>query len=341
LALTLATAASLSLVSSCQPAEVVNVFNWGEYIDEDLNAEFTKQTGIVVNYKTYTTNEMLYSTMKSGGASYDVIIPSDYMVARMIEEDMLLPLDFTNIPNYNDIDPSKKGLLYDPDNEYSVPYTWGIVGLIYDASTTSEAPDSWTALFDKQYAGNILMFDNPRDAFAIALAVLGYGLNTTNESEIREAYALLKEQRPLVQAYVMDQVFDKMGGGEAVVAPYYVGDYFLMREDNPNLGVVIPKETTNTFVDAMCIPKSAKNKTAAEQYINFMCSTDSGYRNAIAVGYSTPLVSVYEKLKANDELEDICYPDDETMARLEVFINLPPETRKLYDELWAELMIDN
>lgn len=315
----------------------VNVYNWGEYMDEDLNKVFTELTGIKVNYKTYDTNESLYSVLKGGGTSYDVVIPSDYMISRMIDEDMLEPLDFTGIPNFSDIDPKLKNPDYDPGNLYSVPYTWGTVGLIYDKTRVSGTIDSWDALFDPLYSGEILMFSNPRDAFGIALKRLGYSLNTTDEAQLQEAYQLLVQQKPLVQKYLMDEIFDKLEGGGAIMGPYYAGDAITMMEKNSDLAFCIPKEGTNKFVDAFCIPKSAKNKTAAEMYINFMCSTTAGAANTDITGYSTPLLSVYEELPEDIKNDGISYPDSDD-PRFEVFVNLPPETLSLYDQLWTDLL---
>jgi len=214
---------------------------------------------------------------------------------------------------------------------------WGTVGLIYNAAKVPGAIDSWGALFDEQYSGEILMFSNSRDAFAIALRKLGYSLNTTDEKKLREAHGLLHEQKPLVQKYVMDEIFDSLVGGSAVMGPYYAGDAITMMDENPDLSFVIPKEGTNKFVDAFCIPKGAKNKAGAEAYINFMSSKAAGLRNVEEIGYSTPLVSVYEALPDEVRNDGISYPDFGD-ARFEMFINLPLEIRDLYDELWTNLL---
>ncbi len=313
----------------------VYVFNWGEYMDESLNKTFEEATGIKVHYNTYQNNEMLYSTIVGGGSSYDVIIPSDYMISRMIGEELLLPLNFDNIPNFANIDPAHKNPEYDPENLYSVPYMWGTVGIVYDQTRVSDPIDSWNALFDEQYSGQILMFDNPRDAFSIPLKLLGHSFNTTDEAKIREAYDLLVEQKPLVQAYVMDQIFDKMENGEAILAPYYAGDAITMMDANENLAFAIPKEGTNVFVDAFCIPTGAENKTAAEKYIDFMCSHDAGLANVEMIGYSTPLIDVFEGLDDEIKNDGISYP--ENMDGFEVFTNLPDWVLDLYAELWTDL----
>ena len=227
----------------------INVYNWGQYISDgtdgyiDINAAFEEATGIHVNYMTFDSNETMYTKLKTGGSSYDVIIPSDYMVGRLIDEGLLLPLNFDNIPNYQYMDEAYKNTAYDPDNLYSVPYTWGTVGIIYNSAYVDEEDvGSWDLLWNSKYAGKILMFDNPRDAFAIAESMLGYSLNTRDEDELRAAAYKLIEQKPLVQAYVMDQIYDKMERGEAWIAPYYAGDYLMMVGENEDLRFCFPEE---------------------------------------------------------------------------------------------------
>ena len=323
--------------SSAESKGEVNVYNWGEYIDETLLDEFTQQTGIKVNYTTYSDNESLYSMLSSGTADYDVIIPSDYMISRLISEDMLEKLDFDNIPNYSYIDDAYKGLEYDPDNEYSVAYTWGTVGIIYNTTMLDYVPDSWSVLWDENLSGQILMFDNSRDALGIALKYLGYSQNTTDEAQIKEAVDLLIKQRPLVQSYVMDQIFDKLEGGEAAVGPYYAGDAITMIAENPDLAFVTPKEGTNLFVDAMCVPKGAANKANAEAFINFMCDPENMAKNIEFIGYSSPSSAARELL--SDDLKDseIAYPDTSLLANDDTFINLPQATLDLYDSEWVRL----
>lgn len=323
--------------SSAESKGEVNVYNWGEYIDETLLDEFTQQTGIKVNYTTYSDNESLYSMLSSGTADYDVIIPSDYMISRLISEGMLEKLDFDNIPNYSYIDDAYKGLEYDPDNEYSVAYTWGTVGIIYNTTMLDYVPDSWSVLWDENLSGQILMFDNSRDALGIALKYLGYSQNTTDEAQIKEAVDLLIEQRPLVQSYVMDQIFDKLEGGEAAVGPYYAGDAITMIAENPDLAFVTPKEGTNLFVDAMCVPKGAANKANAEAFINFMCDPENMAKNIEFIGYSSPSSAARELL--SDDLKDseIAYPDASLLANDDTFINLPQATLDLYDSEWVRL----
>lgn len=320
----------------------INVYNWGEYIANgtdgslDVNAEFTRRTGIRVNYTTFDSNESLYSKLAGGGADYDVIIPSDYMVSRLIDENMLAPLDFSNIPNYQYIDEHFRDPEYDPGGLYSVPYTWGVVGLFYNTDYIEEEISSWSALWDDRYAGKILMFDNPRDAFAIAQFMLGQSLNTTEEEDWAEAAALLKQQKPLVQAYVMDRIFDKMESSEAWIAPYYAGDAAILVENSDSIRFVVPKEGTNYFVDAMCIPITSKHKAEAEEYINFLCDPEVAGANMSYVGYSTPETAAKAYMDQEMVESPLYYPNEEILARTQVFVNLPESTSKLVDRLWAE-----
>ncbi len=323
----------------------INVYNWGEYISDgsdegtlNVNAEFTKLTGIKVNYTNYATNEELYAKLKGGGASYDIIIPSDYMISRMIKEDMIQPLDFGNIPNYKYIGESYKNQAYDPDNAYSVPYTWGTVGIIYDTTLIEEENIDWDILWNEDYADRILMFDNPRDAFAIAEIRLGYSLNSEDFDELENAAELLKEQKKVVQAYVMDEIFDKMGAGEALIAPYYAGDAITLMDEYEDLGFVIPESGTNLFIDAMCIPSGAKQKEAAEMYINFMCEPDIAYATTSYIGYSTPNTAAYEMLDDEIKNDGISYLDEEYLAQnTTVFRNLSDEANQKMQDLWTEL----
>lgn len=320
----------------------INVYNWGEYIANgtdgsmDVNEEFTRRTGIKVNYTTFDSNESLYSKLVGGGADYDVIIPSDYMVSRLIHENMLAELDFSNIPNYQYIDESFRNGEYDPENRYSVPYTWGVVGLFYNTDYIKEEITSWTALWDDRYAGKILMFDNPRDSFAIAQFLLGQSVNTTREADWQEAAALLKQQKPLVQAYVMDKIFDKMESEEAWIAPYYAGDAAILVDNHENIRFVVPEEGTNYFVDAMCIPATSSHKAEAEAYINFLCDPEIAGANMNYIGYSTPETAAKAYMDQEMVESPIHYPDEEILANTQVFVNLPEDTAKLIDMLWAE-----
>ncbi len=317
----------------------VNVYNWGEYIDEDIFDDFESETGIKVNYSTFQSNEEMYAAMKLGGTDYDVIIPSDYMVERLIAENMLEKLDFSNIPNFELVSEEYQYPAYDPANEYSVPYMWGTVGLIYNSALIHDEITSWSALFNGEYAGQILMFDNPRAAVGITLKLLGYSLNTTSEAEIREAFALLEEQKPILQAYVMDQIYDKLENSEAMLGPYYAGDYIVMKETNPDLKFVLPDEGSNVFSDAMCVPKGASNKKNAELFINFMTSTEVSLANMNMTGYiaaNGEAAAVYGE-DLDDEDYEIQFPKAHVLDICEPFYNLPEDILALYSTLWVEL----
>ncbi len=325
----------------------INVFNWGEYISDtyedgmlDVNSEFEKLTGIKVNYVTYESNEDMYPKIKNGGASYDIIIPSDYMIERMIAEDMLMTVDVNKLPNYKYIAEEYRDMYYDPDNKYSVPYNVGMVGLIYNSKMVEERPTSWTALWDERYAGKILMIDNPRDAFAVAQKILGYSLNSTDEKELSDVAQLLVEQKPLLQGYVMDEIFNKMESGEAAMVPYYVGDFVLMQQVNPDLDFVYPEEGVNIFVDAVCIPKCTQNYDAAMKYINFLLDPEIALSNALYIGYATPNTGVlehpdYAEMRQNRYL----YPTEDEMPDVEYFRNLPQETLLMFSDLWNQIRI--
>ena len=317
---------------------VVNVCSWGEYIDEDLIYKFEDETGIKVNYQTAESNEALYSLLKTGAGDYDVIVPSDYMIARLIDEGMLAELNYDNIPNYEKIGEQYKSLSFDPENKYTVPYTWGTVGIIYNTKYVDKADvTGWELLWNEKYAGKILMFDNSRDAFGIAEYLLGYDVNTTDEAELQACSAKLAEQKPVVQQYVMDQIFDKMESGEAWLAPYYSGDAGTLVENNENIKFIVPEEGTNYFVDAMCIPATAEHKKEAELYINFMCDPEISGANMDFVGYATPETAAKDYLDPDAVANPIYYPDQDVLDRTEVFVNLPSETSNLLDTLWAEV----
>ena len=322
----------------------INVYNWGQYISDgtdgylDVNAAFTEATGIEVNYMTFDTNESLYTKLKTGGSSYDIIVPSDYMAGRLIDEGLVQKLDFSNIPNYQYINEAYKNTAYDPNNAYSVPYTWGTVGVIYNKKYVDEADiGSWDLLWNEKYAGKILMFDNNRDAFAIAESRLGYSLNTTDSVAMTACAELLKQQKPVVQQYVMDQIFDKMTREEAWIAPYYAGDYLTMLEDNPDLGFYFPEEGFNLFIDCMMIPSSAEHKAEAEAYINFLLSPEVCGENLDYLGYSAPEVAAKEYMDPEVSSSEIAYPSAETLARSEAFLYLPTESNQLMDSLWLDV----
>ena len=321
----------------------LNVYNWGEYISNgedksvDVIKEFENLTGIHVNYTNYASNEDLYAKLSSSSAQYDIVIPSDYMIARMIKENMLQELNFNNIPNIKYISEKYRKTDFDTTGAYTVPYMWGTVGIIYNKKYVKEPVDSWNILWNEKYKGKILMFSNSRDAFGVALKKLGYSLNTTNADEINAAADALKKQKGLVQAYVMDQVFDKMELEEAYLAPYYAGDAITMIEKNKNLAFAYPKEGTNIFIDSICIPKGSKNKEAAEAFINFLCETDIAVANCECIAYSTPHSEALKKLDQKITGNKIAYPDDTVLANAESFIALPAATNSLMDSLWIEI----
>ncbi len=333
---------------------VVNVCSWGEYIDETLIEEFEEQTGIMVNYQTVESNEALYSLLKSGAGDYDVVVPSDYMISQLIEEDMLEKLDYSNIPNFSLISDRFKNLPYDPENLYTVPYTWGTVGIIYNAAVVEEPITSWEAMFSDDYAGNVLMFRNSRDALATALLHLGYDLNTTDEAQLREAQQLLVDakSRGVYQAFVMDEIYGKMEGGNAAIGAYYAGDYLSMvdnQADGVDLAFSIPEEGSNWFVDAMCVLKDAPHKEEAEAWINFIASTEANLRNMDYIWYASPneealeqYPAYYEELyeeELDPEVYDIIAAPAEVLDRCQMYVVLPYETRALYNRLWTELGI--
>ena len=321
----------------------LNVYNWGEYISDgsegslDVNKAFEEKYGIKVNYTNYESNENMYNKLKSGGADYDVVIPSDYMIAKLIEEDMLAKLNFDNIPNAQYIVDDYKNLYYDPTNEYTVPYTVGMVGLIYNTTMVEGSPDSWGLMWDERYAGQILMFNNPRDAFGIAQFYLGQSVNSTNPKDWDAALEALKEQNSLVSSYVMDEVYNKMENGEAAIAAYYAGDYLTMADVNPDLAFVYPKEGVNFFVDAMCVLKNSKNKEAAELYINFMCSEEIAVANANYICYASPHSLVLESDDYDLKGNEILYPEE--LPPTEMYENLDYDTQQYMSMLWNELKI--
>ncbi|MBQ6830300.1 MAG: ABC transporter substrate-binding protein [Clostridia bacterium] len=322
----------------------INVYNWGEYIDPTVNDLFTEETGIEVNYKNFTDNESMYAVLSSGAATYDIVVPSDYMVGKLINEGMLAKLNFDNIPNYALIDESMKNQLYDPQNEYSVPYTWGTVGIFYNTKYVDEADlqQGWDLLWDEKYAGRIFMFDNPRDAFGIGLLKCGHSLNTTNKAHWDEAYEQLQAQKPLLHQYVMDQIYDKMINEEGWIAPYYAGDGIIMmdeEEGNPAIDFFVPKSGSNLFIDALCIPKNAEHKAEAEQYINFLCRTDIALLNAEYIGYSTPHTEARAELDPEIGENENFYPPQEVLDRTEVFMTLPADVSTYMDGLWMKLKL--
>lgn len=323
--------------------KIVNVYNWGEFINPKSNEKFTEETGIKVNYTTFHNNEELFAKLLGGSANYDVIIPSDYMISKLIENDMLAKLDYNNIPNYKFIDKRFKNLSFDPQSEYSVAYTYGNIGLIYNKNFVQKheiEERGWDILWSEKFKKKILMFDNSRDTFAIALLKLGFSVNSNNPDDWQKAFDELLAQKSVLQTYVMDQIFDKINNNEAVLAPYYAGDAFVMMKNNPNVNFAFPKQGVNMFVDAMCVPKNSQNKQFAEEYINFMCRTDIALSNVLTVGYSTPHTKAFELLDENIKNNKILYPNENVINNSQIYTNLLPETNKLLDELWTKLKVN-
>ena len=314
----------------------LKIYNWGDYIDPQVLKDFEKETGIKVIYDTFATNEDMYVKVKSGGSDYDIAIPSDYMIKRMINEGLVEKIDFNNVPNYAKVADKFKNLSFDPNNEYSVPYMWGTVGIIYNKKMVSDPVDSWKILWNPKYAKQILMIDSPRDSIGITLKSLGYSLNTENDQELEVAKQKLIEQKPLVLAYVVDEVKDKMIAGEAAMAVVWSGDAMFMKEKNPDLAYAIPKEGTNLWFDSIVIPKNAKHKKEAEEFINYLARPDVSLKNAEYIGYATPIPEAQEKLAEAIQKDLAAYPGNEILKNTEVFNDLAKNLVK-YDKVWTEV----
>ncbi|PHV71555.1 spermidine/putrescine ABC transporter substrate-binding protein [Sporanaerobium hydrogeniformans] len=328
--------------SSSSGNEKVVVYNWGDYIDPDVNAEFTKETGIKVVYSEYANNEEMYATVEPGNVNYDILIPSDYMIEKMINNDMLAPMDTSKIPNYTKIDERFKGLPFDKEDKYSVPYMWGTVGIVYNKTMVDEPVDSWDILWDEKYDDKIFMYDSERDSIMVALKKLGYSMNTRDPKELEEAKNLLIKQAPLVLAYVGDEGKGKMVNGEAALMIAWAGDAMVMMDQNPDLDFAIPKEGSNYFVDSIVIHKDAKNKEAAYKYIDFLCRPDIAARNAEYIGYSTPISEARELLPEEIKNSPVAYPDEAITSadNMEMF-NDPSDVIELYSDLWTQVKASN
>lgn len=318
----------------------VIVYNWGEYLDPEVITLFEKETGINVVYEEFETNEIMYPKVQSGAIAYDVVCPSDYMIQRMIENDLLAELNFDNIPNVKNIGQEyfKQSRQFDSENKYSVPYCWGTVGILYNKTMVDEPIDSWSVLWDEKYIDNILMQDSVRDAFAVALKYKGHSLNSTDLDELEEAKELLIEQKPLVQAYVIDQVRDKMIGNEAAIGVIYSGEAIYTQLENPNLEYVIPKEGSNVWIDSWVIPKNAKHKENAEAFINFLCRPDIAKMNFDYITYSTPNTAARELIEDPAiRNSKITFPDASELERCETFQFLGDKNDAIYNKLWREI----
>ncbi|MBU5676633.1 ABC transporter substrate-binding protein [Alkaliphilus sp. MSJ-5] len=328
--------AALVVGCSSSSKETLTVYNWGDYIDESVLKEFEKEFGVRVIYDTFSTNEDMYVKLKAGGTSYDVAIPSDYMIERMIKEDMLEKVDMTKIDNYKYIDDKFKNLDFDPNNEYSVPYMWGTVGVLYNEEIVKEPVDSWDILWNEKYKGQILMMDSQRDSIGITLKKLGFPLNSRDTKELELAKEELIKQKPLVMAYVVDEGKDMMIGGEAALAVAWSGDAVFMMEQNEDLRYVVPKEGSNLWFDNMVIPKGTKNKELAEKFINFMTRPEISLKNVEYIGYSTPNTGTVELLDEEVANDEVAYPSDEVIENCEIFLD-PSDFLKEYDRIWTEI----
>ena len=337
IALVLFLTLTLSSCETYKPNEILYVYNWGEYIDSSVNDQFEKEYGIKVVYDEYDNNESMYASLKNGAARYDVIFPSDYMVSRLIREDMIEPLNFDNIPNYKYIMEKFKNMPYDPNGEYSVPYMWGVICLLYNSKYVTEEPDSWDVLWSEEYEGKTLMYNNSRDAIGISLIKNGYSVNTEDRSELKKAADDVKKLKKNLQAFVSDEIFNRMESGSAYLSPAYGGDAITMIDENPDLKYTIPKEGSNCYVDAMCIVKGSKNKEAAEKYINFLCRKDIARLNHDEIWYSTPHQEVFNELDEDVKSERISYPSEEDMAKTQVYADLSPKTLEYYTDLWIDI----
>ena len=336
------------IVTTRKDKVTLNVMNWGQNIADgsdgtmDIIAAFEEAyPHIDVNYSEYASNEELYSKLSTGGLTVDVIIPSDYMIARMINEDMLLELDFDNIPNYANVIETYKNQAYDPENKYSVPYTWGTVGIIYNSTMVDEADvTGWELLWNEKYAGQILMFDNSRDAFGIAQYKLGYSVNTTDKDQLQKCADELAKQRPLVQQYVMDQVYEKMIQNNAAIAPYYAGDAMMMMEENEDLRFYLPEnQGFNLFIDAMCIPNCAENKTEAELFIDFMCRPEISGANMDYICYGSPIEGARDYMDEYLANSPVTYPDEQVLKNGTSYAFLPEEITRFVENLFMRVRI--
>lgn len=329
-----------NLIGDKSSKNEIYVYNWGEYIDPEVIDLFEKETGITVHYEEFETNEEMYTIVASGARQYDVICPSDYMIQKMIENNLLAEIDFEKIPNIKYIGEqymeSSKG--FDKNNQFSVPYCWGTVGIMYNKTMVDEPIDSYSCLFDEKYKNQILMQNSVRDAYCVALKYLGYSLNTLNESELAEATDLLIKQKPLVQAYVVDQVRDKMIKNAAAIGVIFSGEAIYMQRENPNLEYVVPKEGSNVWIDSWVIPKDSKNKEGAKAWIDFMCEPEIALKNFDYITYSTPNVGARELIEDEDIKNSlIAFPEEEVINRCEVYNYLGTKGDKLYDQYWTKV----
>lgn len=341
LILTLILICTVPFLSSCKKNNVtnaINVYNWGEYIDPETIKMFEEETGIKVSYETYASNEDLYVKLVQNTDSYDVVVPSDYMIERLIKEGLVEKIDFNNIPNFAGIEESIKNPSFDPTNEYSVPYFWGTLGIIYNKNMIKDNIDSWSDLWNKKYKNEIIMYNSQRDSIAVALRKLGYSMNSTSIEELQEAKKALIEQKPLVYAYLTDDGRDVLVQGDAAMGVMYSGDALMMMSENENLEYVVPKEGSNIWYDSFVIPKSTTNKKGAEEFINFMSRPDIAAINAeYCVGYTSPVVATKELLPDEIKNSYVAYPNTEELPELEAYRDLD-KLVEVYDRIWTEVI---
>ncbi|MBB6481358.1 ABC transporter substrate-binding protein [Spirochaeta isovalerica] len=337
---TVITVMLFSLFSCGSDKPVLNIYNWGDYIDESVISDFEKEFEVKVNYELFASNEEMYVKIKQGGGKYDLACPSDYMIERMINEDLLSPLDKANIPNMKLIGESFLNLPFDKGNQYSIPYMWGTLGILYNSDKISDPVDSWDVLWDKKYSGKIGMYNSSRDSFAVALKKLGFSLNSTNTGEIEQAKNLLIEQKPLVLAYGEDNLKDMLASGEIDLALAYSGDYGWIIEENPQMAYRVPDEGSNIWFDNWVILKNTANKELAEKFINFMCREDIALRNADYIGYATPIPSVRDQLDDEVKNDEAIYPPQAVVEKCEVYVDLK-DFNEVVDHAWTEIKASN
>ena len=338
LVLTASILTGCSAKNEASNGEVI-VYNWGEYIDPEVISQFEEETGIKVIYDEFETNEIMYPKVEAGASQYDVICPSDYMISKMIENDLLQEIDFSKLSNIDQIgkqymDMSKE---FDPENKYSVPYCWGTVGILYNKTMVSSAPTKWSDLWNEEYKDNILMQDSVRDAFMVAQKMLGYSMNTTDVDELEQCKNKLIEQKPLVQAYVVDQVRDKMIGNEAAIGVIYSGEAIYTQRENEDLEFVIPEEGTNVWIDSWVIPKNAPNYENALKWIDFMLKPEIALKNFDYITYGTPNDGAKALMDEDLQNNEVAFPDLSKYKGLETYVYLGEDADEIYNDLWKDV----
>ena len=328
---------SLLPLTSCESGTTITVFNWGDYIDEDILKTFKEETGIQVNYSTYARNEDMYEKVKRNPSSYDIVVPSDFMASKMITEGMAEKLDFSNIPNFSNIDNQFIGLSYDPTSEYTVPYMWGTMGILYNTTMVDEVVDSWDILWDEKYSKQIFMYESMRDIMSGVQKKLGFSVNDTNMDNLNAVKTALFEQKPLVQAYMDENIKDKMIGNEGALAMLFSGDAMYCINENDELDYIVPKEGSIVWSDVILIPKGSKNKTEAEMFIDFLCRPDIALANTEYIGYSTPNAETYKLLPEDLQNNIIYWPTEEILSRCDVLLDLGEFTKE-YNKAWTEIL---